>query len=271
MAGQISINEAASFAERLSEAARAETLPRFRAGGAVFNKAGILFDPVTDADREAERQQRRIINAIYPHHGILGEEFGKENPDAVDRWVLDPVDGTRAFVCGIPTWTTLIAFERHKDPLVGLIDQPFMDERWIGDGEKTIYKRGDSAIEASVSQTTLLSKARLATTDPRRSAYFTSDEADTFAQLANAAQLTRFGMDAYAYGLLAIGELDLVVEAALARHDFAALVPVIANAGGVITNWAGAPAGADDRGQILAAATPALHAEAMAILKKAAV
>ena len=259
-----------AFAERLADAARAETLPRFRAGAQVFNKAGIWYDPVTDADREAERAQRRLITAIYPRHGVLGEEFGEHLPDAPSRWVLDPVDGTRAFVCGATSWATLIAFERNATPLIGVIDQPFTDERWIGDGANTIYKRGGDAVSGRMSGVKSLEKARLLTTDPRRAAYFTGDEAEAFERASDRAQLTRFGLDAYAYALLAIGEVDIVIEAGLKRHDFSALAPIVAGAGGVITNWRGAPMGADERGQIIAAATPELHEEALSLLSPSA-
>lgn len=267
MADHVSIEEAASFATRLANASRAETLPRFRSGGTVFNKAGIWYDPVTDADREAERAQRRMINAFYPRHGIIGEEFGEENADAQDRWVLDPVDGTRAFVCGSPSWATLISFERDGAPIIGIIDQPFTDERWIGTPGGATYEHAGATTDAHVSDKTNIEKARLATTDPRRTAYFTAEEATAFERVADACQLTRFGMDAYAYALLAIGHIDLVIESGLQHHDFSALAPVVTGAGGVITNWSGDPLGDDDRGQVLAAATEALHGAAMELLR----
>jgi myo-inositol-1(or 4)-monophosphatase len=255
-----------AFAERLADAASKETLPRFRKGAQVFNKAGIWFDPVTDADREGERAQRRLIEAAFPKHGIIGEEFGKLREDADLRWVLDPVDGTRAFVCGVASWATLIALEKHGEPILGLIDQPFTQERWIGAEGRTIYRHGAAKTDATSSGVTKISKARLSTTDPRKTAYFTSDEAAAFERVAAKAQVCRFSLDAYAYALLAIGELDLVIESGLKHHDFAALVPVVRAAGGVITNWRGEALGSDDRGAVVAAATPDLHAAALEAL-----
>jgi len=255
-----------ALALRLADTARQETLPRFRKGGEVFNKAGIWFDPVTDADREAERAQRRMIEAVFPKHGIIGEEFGEERSDAEYRWVLDPVDGTRSFVCGLTSWTTLIAFEHYAKPIISVIDQPYTDERWIGANGKCSFQRGADKTFVTTSDVKSLSKARLSTTDPRKTAYFTSREAAAFDEVAKKAQLTRFGLDAYAYAVLASGQLDLVIEAGLQHYDWAALVPVVEGAGGIVTNWSGDPLGSDERGEVLAAATPELHAEVLALL-----
>lgn len=254
------------FAGRLADAARAETLPRFRTGSEVTNKAGIWFDPVTDADREAERSIRRMIAAVYPRHGVIGEEFGAERADADWRWVIDPVDGTRAFMCGIATWATLIGLERAGKPTLGLIDQPFTDERWVAVPGRAIYRRGDAERLCKTSGVTDLNRARLSTTDPRREAYFTGDEAAAFAAIAGKSQVARFSLDAYAYGLLAIGEIDLVVESSLKHHDYSALVPVIEGAGGIVSGWQGEALGEDARGRIVAAASPELHKAALEIL-----
>jgi len=261
-------SELAIFAGRLADAARIETLPRFRAGAAVVSKAGPSFDPVTDADREAERVVRDMIGAVYPMHGVIGEEFGADRPEAEYRWVIDPVDGTRAFVCGVSTWATLIGLERAGNVELGLIDQPFTDERWIGANGACVYRRGGAGRPCRTSGVTALARARLSTTDPRREAYFTEEEAASFACLASKSQVARFSLDAYAYGLLAIGELDLVVEANLKHHDYCALVPVVEGAGGVITGWEGEPLGGCPRGRVIASATPALHEAALAMLKK---
>lgn len=259
--------ELAVFAGRLADAARNETLPRFRAGAQIFNKAGALFDPVTDADREAERALRRMIEAVYPRHGIIGEEFGAVRADAEYRWVIDPVDGTRAFMCGAATWATLIALERGAAPTLGVIDQPFTDERWTGGAGVAHYRHGAATRACATSGVTDISRARLSTTDPRREAYFSGDEAAAFAAIAARTQVARFSLDAYAYGLLAIGELDLVVEASLKRHDFAALAPVVEGAGGVITGWKGEPLGECAGGRVVAAATKELHQAALALLR----
>lgn len=262
-----SFKEFAVFAGRLADAARGETLPRFRAGTEIANKAGIWFDPVTDADREAERSIRRMIGSVYPRHGVIGEEFGAERADADWRWVIDPVDGTRAFVCGVATWATLIGLERGGKPALGLIDQPFTDERWVGAAGRATYRRGGVERACRTSGVADLDRARLSTTDPRREAYFTGDEAEAFAAVAAKSQVARFSLDAYAYGLLAIGEIDLVVESSLKRHDFSALVPIVEAAGGVISGWEGEPLGDDARGRIIASASPALHAAALEILR----
>lgn len=259
-----------AFAERLADAARAVTLPRFRAGGAVVdkNEAGGRFDPVTEADREGERVIRKLIAERHPDHGVVGEEFGAERADAPWRWVLDPVDGTRAFICGAASWTTLIALERDSRPVVGLVDQPFTDERWIGDPSGARYARGGAVRSCRTSGAVRLETARISTTDPRDAAYFDRREAEAFGALAAQCRVARFSLDAYAYGLLAIGEIDLVVEAGLKHHDYAALVPVVEGAGGVVGGWAGEPPGECPRGRILAAATPQLRDAAVAALSR---
>ncbi len=262
------ITQYADFATRLAEAARAQTLPRVRTGLEVSNKAGVDFDPVTDADREAERAMREIISKTYPAHAIIGEEFGETQGEGPWRWVLDPIDGTRAFVCGVPSWTTLIALEYKERPVLGLIDQPYTDERWIAANGATRFRHSDMERACRISGVDDLSVARISTTDPRPrpAGYISDEEAAAFARLAGETRLARFSMDAYAYALLAHGELDLVVEAGLSHHDYATLVPVVVGAGGVITNWSGAPVGSDARGETVAAATPALHAAALKVL-----
>ncbi len=261
------LQEFGNFAIRLADGARGQTLHRFRDGAAVFNKAGPFYDPVTDADREAERVQREMIASVYPDHGVLGEEFGEEEGKGPWRWVLDPVDGTRAFICGTPSWATLIALEYEGAPVLGLIDQPFTDERWLAYGGRCVYSRGGKERDCKTSGVTALEKARISTTDPLASGYFNDREAAAFEKTAAAARVARYSLDAYAYALLAAGELDVVMETSLQRHDWAALAPVVEAAGGVITNWRGDPLGEDDRGEALAAATPELHAEALAQLK----
>lgn len=256
----------ADFARRLADAARRETLPRFRSGAAVANKAGAAFDPVTDADRDAERAIAAMVTEAYPQHGLIGEEFGERPGDGPFRWIVDPVDGTRAFVCGVASWTTLIALQKDGASVLGLIDQPFTDERWIGFDGGAQFSCGDDMIDARTSGLMDISKARISTTDPRIDGYMGADAVDAFARLAAATRVARFSLDAYAYGLLAIGELDIVAENSLQLHDYAALKPVIEGAGGVVSNWRGGAVGSDDRGEMLAAATPELHAAALKIL-----
>ncbi|MBY0422946.1 MAG: hypothetical protein K2Q06_11630 [Parvularculaceae bacterium] len=261
------------LAERLADAARAETLPRFRDGGAIVDKGAVekhgragLFDPVTEADREGERAIRALIRERHPDHGVVGEEFGAENADAEWRWVLDPVDGTRAFICGAATWATLIALEHQGKPVLGVIDQPFTDERWIGGPDGASWRRAGETRPCRASGAERIAEARISTTDPRDTAYFSAPESAAFLRLAAACRVARFSLDAYAYGLLALGQLDLVVESGLKHHDYAALVPVVGGAGGVISDWAGAPLGGCARGRVVAAATPKLHDAALSML-----
>lgn len=260
------IAEHARFARRLASAARGQTLPRFRNAAQIFNKAGPWYDPVTDADRDAERVIAEIVERVYPTHGLLGEEFGERKGDGPWRWVIDPVDGTRAFVCGIPTWATLIALEYEGTPVLGVVDQPYTDELWIGSGAGALFCRGEHERSCRTSGLSDLAKARLTTTDPRAQIYMNDGEADAFAQLSAATRLTRFGLDAYGYGLLALGEIDIVAETGLQLHDYAALKPVVEAAGGVMTNWTGGPVSSDDRGEVLASASPELHSAALAVL-----
>ena len=256
------------FAHALADVARGETLPRFRTDLAVDNKVPSDFDPVTDADREAERAIRARIEAQFPEHGILGEEFGEVRGGARHRWVLDPVDGTRSFVCGAPTWTTLIALEVDGEPQLGVIDQPYVGERWIGTRTRAVLHRGASVRAVATSSCTVLADALVSTTDPRADAYFSATEAAAFERVAGACKLARFSMDAYAYALLAMGHLDLVVESGLQHYDYAALAPIVRGAGGVVSSWDGGRFDATAGGRLIAAATPELHAAAAAMLAR---
>lgn len=261
-----------AFAGRLADAARAETLPRFRAGLVAENKADRGFDPVTEADRAAEAAIRTIIELEHPDHGIIGEEYGNTGADRDLRWVLDPVDGTRSFICGLPLWTTLIALECGGRPVIGVIDQPFTDERWLGAPGLAVYTRGTTRTPVRTDANARLATARLHTTDQRAGphGYFTDGEAAAFTRTANAARLTRFGLDAYGYAQLAAGGLDAVIEAGVQRYDVAAPIALIRAAGGVITDWAGGDPLAGGRIRIAAAANEALHAELLEELNRGA-
>jgi myo-inositol-1(or 4)-monophosphatase len=255
------------FALRLAAAARAQTLPRWAAAGDAANKAGPAgYDPVTQADIEAERAMRALIQADYPDHGIIGEEFGIEAAHGRHSWSLDPIDGTRAFVCGLPSWTTLIALLENDAPILGIIDAPRMDELYVGDTEGTrlLTGAGDRALRCSDCKR--LDGARFSTTDPY---LFDGAEAEIFEQLRTAARLARYGLDAYAYARLAAGSLDLVVESGLKSWDYQALIPVVRGAGGLVGNWRGE--NEFGAGQIVAAATPALFEQAVAITRIAAI
>jgi histidinol phosphatase-like enzyme (inositol monophosphatase family) len=247
-----------------------EALRWFRGGFAVQNKVTHGFDPVTEADRAAETVMRAAIEQAHPDHAIVGEELG-EKPGGAWRWVLDPIDGTRGFLCGTPTWTTLVAIERDTVPVVGVILQPFTDETWVGSPGGTQLLRGSTSRWARCSQVERLAAARLATTDPRPlpHGYFEPPEADAFAVLACRARVVRFGHDAYAYGLLASGHVDLVIEAGLKHHDVAALEPVVRGAGALYADWSGGAGRSGSR--IAAAATPALMQEALELLAAAGV
>lgn len=254
------------FARRLAQAARGETLPRWRAGCVSEDKGGMAdYDPVTDADREAERAMRALIEAAYPDHGIAGEEFADRPARGPWRWSLDPVDGTRSFTCGLPNWTTLIALLHEGRPVLGVIDAPALDELHSGWGEIATYSRGGEEAAARVSDCRSLADARFSTTDPY---LFDGAEREAFEVLRAQVRTARYGHDGYGYARLAAGGLDLVVENSLKPHDYNALIPVVRAAGGVIGDWRG---GEDfSRGKIIAAATPELFAAAVACMAGAA-
>lgn len=255
----------AAFMRELADAARGETLPRWALGIAADDKSGgSAYDPVTEADREAERVMREIIEARFPDHGICGEEFGDKAANGPFLWSLDPIDGTRSFICGMPTWVTLIALLEDGAPAIGLIDAPRLGERYIGSCNKTLLVTAERETKLSSSSCRRLADARFSTTDPF---LFGGAEADSFARLRERVRTTRYGHDGYAYARLAAGSIDLVVETGLKSHDYNALIPIVRGSGGAIGNWRG-----DDdftAGQIVAAATPDLFEEAVEYLKGA--
>jgi myo-inositol-1(or 4)-monophosphatase len=249
----------AAFALRLADAARAETLGRWSAGCAVDAKGGAIdFDPVTDADREGERAMRALIEVHYPDHGIAGEELPEKPARGPYVWSLDPVDGTRSFICGLPMWVTLIALLEEGRPIVGVIDAPCLGEIYAAaDGVGTLRSaRGETTLRSSGCSS--LAEARLSTTDP----FILGERGFAAWQLLRRqARTTRYGLDGYGYARLAAGALDLVVESGLKPHDYNALIPVVRAAGGVIGDWSG---GEDfSRGEVIAAATPALYDAAL--------
>lgn len=251
----------ADFACRLADAARAETMPRWRSVGEAEDKGGADFDPVTEADRASERAMRRLIEEANPEHGIIGEEFADRPSRSGLCWSLDPIDGTRAYVCGLPSWTTLIALLEGGEPVLGLIDAPRLDERYLGYGDKAVLRTSGGEIPLRTSACRSLSDARFSTTDPF---LFAGAEREAFERLRAGARLTRYGHDAYGYARVADGSLDLVVESGLKPFDLHALVPVVRGAGGVIGNWEG---GSDcSSGRLVAAATRQLFDEAVALM-----
>lgn len=250
-----------AMAFRLADAARLETLEH--AGGAQVDDkgGGDVFDPVTAGDRATERRLRDLIAAEYPDHGITGEEYPATPGAGRFEWSLDPIDGTRSYVCGLPTWTILIALLESGRPVIGIIDVPCLDERYIGcDGRAWSLSAGVEQL-LEVSRCTDLAAARLSTTDPF---LFIGSGADSFDKLRRSVRITRYGHDAYAYARLAAGTLDLVVECGLKPHDLNALIPVVRGAGGMFGDWRG---GEDfTQGNVIAAATPQLFEAAVAIM-----
>ena len=253
----------AAFFHALADAAERETLPRFRAGTTVANKKRGGFDPVTEADREAERAMRAMIEARFPDHAIVGEEFGRTDGEREWTWVLDPIDGTRAFVSGLPVWGTLIGLYRNGRPHAGMMAQPFTKERFwsVGAGSQARWHGRDRRLVTSA--VTALADATLMTTDPR---LFGDGERAAFRRLEGAVRMSRYGCDCYAYAMVAAGEVDLVVESGLQLYDVAALIPVIEGAGGVVTAWDGGDAGRG--GRVVAAANATLHAAALSVLER---
>lgn len=248
------------FMERLGDEARTIARKYFRTAFDIVTKEDA--SPVTVADQEIEARLRALIADRYPDHGIMGEEQGGQIGQGYS-WVIDPIDGTKSFTCGIPLYGTLVALLLDGAPLCGMIEIPSLAERWIGDG-RVAAVNGEKCI---VSRCTQLSLARLCATDLRM---FKADRRDAFLELSEAVRITRFGTDSYGYALLATGYVDLVVEADLKSYDVMALVPVIEGAGGIVSTWSGSPVTAGFTGDIVAAATPELHAAALAILAAAA-
>lgn len=249
------------FFNLLAEAAKAETLPRFRSGVSVVNKLASGFDPVTEGDRAAETAIRALIEQHFPDHGILGEEHGTFGLDREHVWVLDPIDGTRAFISGLPVWGTLIGLYSGGRAVMGLVDQPFTGERYFADGSASWYEGPDGARRISTRDCGTLDEAILFTTAPE---IFVGEEVEKFANVSKKARLTRYGVDCYAYALLAAGHVDLVVESSLKPYDVGALIPLIEQAGGVITTWDGGRP--ENGGRIVAAGSKAVHAQALELL-----
>lgn len=245
-----------------ADTAAAITLPRFRTGLAVDNKLAEGFDPVTEADREAERVIRELIASRFPDHAIIGEEWDDKVTDSPFTWIIDPIDGTRAFVTGVPVWGTLIGLMHEGRALAGLMAQPFTGEIYLSLPGSASYHRGTHSQALATSAVTDVGKAKLTTTSPDM---FTAEFTAPWELISKAALTVRYGLDCYGYCLLAAGHIDLVVEAKLKNVDIAPLIPIIVNAGGVVTTWQGGPA--EEGGTCIAAATPELHAAALDLLR----
>ena len=254
--------EIVDVAHALADAARVATLLHFRADDLVADtKEALRFDPVTVADRLSEERMRAILAERRPQDGILGEEFGATEGTSGLTWVLDPIDGTRGYLSGTPTWGVLISVRDATGPLFGIIDQPYIQERFEGGFGRALVNgpMGQKALRCRPPRP--LAEAILFTTFPEVG---TADESAAFRRVSPQVRLTRYGTDCYAYALIAAGQIDLVIEAGLQAYDVQAPIAVITAAGGVVTNWQGGPV--HDGGQVLAAANAQIHAAALALL-----
>ncbi|MFZ1772771.1 MAG: histidinol-phosphatase [Rhizobiaceae bacterium] len=251
----------ADFLFKLADVAAKQTLPRFRTRHDVVNKYTVGFDPVTEADREAERAIRAEIKRAFPGHGIIGEEFGAENERAEHVWVIDPIDGTRAFISGIPLWGTLVGLMRNGRAIAGVMAQPFTGEMYFADGKSSRYRGPDGDKLLKTSSVKTLGDAILFTTTP---ALFKDDKRVAYDRLEQAVKLARYGTDCYGYAMVAAGNAELVCECGLQTYDVAALIPIVEQAGGMMTDWSGGRA--ENGGFVLASANAALHEAAISIL-----
>jgi histidinol-phosphatase len=257
----VSPNELDAFvalALRLADAAGEAIRPYFRKPLVVDDKADLT--PVTAADRAAEQVMRILIEAEFPDHGIVGEEFGRVRADAEFVWTLDPIDGTKSFISGVPLFGTLIALTRNKRSILGVIDQPISRERWVGAAGRPTTLNG---AEIRCRPCPELAGATLFATTPDM---FRERDAAAFTRVSAAVKLTRFGADCYAYGLLAAGFIDLVLEASLKPYDFCAMVPIVEGAGGIATDWREAELDLASDGSILVAGDRRAHQAALALL-----
>jgi myo-inositol-1(or 4)-monophosphatase len=250
-----------SFVDQLATASGDTILPFFRTALAVENKKTAGFDPVTAADRAAENAMRALIRKHFPAHGILGEEYESENPDAEYVWVLDPIDGTKSFIAGMVAWGTLIGLCRLGEPVYGMMHQPFTRERIFGDGGAARYRGPAGNRELRVRSCDSLKDAVMFTTSP-----LLMNEADRarFKRVEDKVKLSRYGGDCYAYCMLAAGQIDLIIETELKTHDIVALIPIINGAGGIVTTWEGGPPQAG--GRIVVAGDKRVHAAALEVL-----
>jgi histidinol-phosphatase len=256
------------FVERLAKVSGEAIMPFFRASFAMEDKsAGGVFDPVTEADRAAETAMRRLIGEAFPHHGVIGEEFADEDAEAEYVWVLDPIDGTKSFVSGLPLWGTLIGLLHRGVPVYGLMNQPFTRERFFGDG-RAAYWTGHGADGAPVKRRLRarpcegLDHATLMTTSPK---LIPEDLRPRYETVEARTLLARYGGDCYAYCMLAAGHVDLVIEAALNAYDIVALIPIIEGAGGIVTSWDGGDP--SKGGAIVAAGDARVHEQALEFLR----
>lgn len=258
----------AAFVEKLASIAAETIMPFFRTALHADNKnAGGMFDPVTEADRAAEAAMRRLIRATFPHHGIIGEEFDPVQSEAEYVWVLDPIDGTKSFIAGLPIWGILIGLLHEGRPVYGMMIQPFTNERFTGDGKGALWRGpgcGHRITERKLSARRCpeLAQAVLMTTSPL---LYSADKLAAFRRVEAKVRLSRYGGDCYAFAMLAAGHVDCVIESDVKTHDIVPLVPIVEGAGGIVTSWAGtAPVGGGD---VIASCDPRIHDQALSLLQ----
>lgn len=250
------------IADKLADIARVETLRHFRKRNLTSESKRADFDPVTIADRDAETAMRAYLASVRPDDGIIGEEHGEKSGTSGLTWVLDPIDGTRGYISGTPTWGVLIAVSDGDGPFLGIIDQPYIGERFSGGLGRAEVSGPMGTHDLRARNTRYMAEATIFTTFPEVG---TADEGAAFRRVSGNAKLTRYGCDCYAYALLAAGQIDMVIEAGLQAYDIQAPMAVIEAAGGIVTDWTGGPAHMG--GRVLAAATKELHGEAVELLK----
>lgn len=262
----LDLEAAARVAEAAADVAAAVARPFFRERIGIDRKRD--RSPVTAADRAAEQAMRALLAERFPDHGVIGEEFGPERETSALQWVLDPIDGTKSFITGRPSFTTLIGLLREGVPVLGVVSQPVTGERWVGIAGRPTRFSAPPGLAASVGarQGVALAEAQLSCTTLD---LFTPETRPRWERLAAAVAQVTWGGDAYAHGLLALGCVDLIAETTYKVWDWAALVPVVEGAGGVITDWSGAPLRPGADGSVLAAGSAALHEEALALLSAA--
>jgi histidinol phosphatase-like enzyme (inositol monophosphatase family) len=243
------------FTKELAKASGEAILPFFRTSIGIENKAAKSpFDPVTEADRAGEAIMRAMIKRHFPAHGIIGEEYGAENALEEYVWVLDPIDGTKAFICGLPMWGTLIGLTHNGVPAYGMMNQPFTGEQWWGDVGSAHMSSSKGIKKLKTRRCASLEDAVLSTTSPLM---FKGEDKVLYKKLEDKAKLARFGADCYAYAMLAAGHIDIVIETGLDPYDIVPLIPIIQGAGGIVTTWEGEDARRG--GRILACGDKRLH------------
>jgi len=256
------LNDLTGFALTLARAAAAQILPHFRQNVSVDIKEGTHWDPVTEGDRAGERAMRHLIEKHHPSHGIIGEEFGTKTGASGLTWILDPVDGTRAFVIGLPTWATLIGLYADGSPLLGVMCQPFIGDTFYGHEEGAWLDHRGHVGPIRVRPGRKLKDALVGTTAPH---LYVGDSEAPFRRLSDTTKTVRFGLDCYSFGLLAAGHLDIALDPSLQIYDIAALIPIMRGAGAVVGSWTdNNPA---QGGNVLAAASQELYDEARHIMR----